>query len=84
MSECENLCWFSFLLDVNQLKISGNTTVKKGDTLNLTCSVDSFPASLITWTKSGCTDSLCEEKENEPLTQDGPASLIIHNMTAVL
>uniref|UniRef100_A0A3Q1HPH1 Ig-like domain-containing protein n=1 Tax=Anabas testudineus TaxID=64144 RepID=A0A3Q1HPH1_ANATE len=45
----------SFLLDVKNLNISGPTTVKPGDTLNLTCSVDSFPASSMTWTKSVLT-----------------------------
>ncbi|XP_074508727.1 myelin-associated glycoprotein-like [Sebastes fasciatus] len=37
---------------VKQVKITGNTSVKEGETLNLTCSVDSFPPSLITWIKS--------------------------------
>ncbi|XP_070408036.1 uncharacterized protein [Nothobranchius furzeri] len=43
-------------LSVTYLKkviISGNPKVKEGETLNLTCSVDSFPPSDITWTKSG-------------------------------
>ncbi|XP_054478389.1 sialic acid-binding Ig-like lectin 10 [Anoplopoma fimbria] len=37
---------------VKEFKITGNTSVKEGETLNLTCSVESFPPSLITWTKS--------------------------------
>ncbi|XP_026225953.1 sialic acid-binding Ig-like lectin 5 [Anabas testudineus] len=67
---------------VKNLNISGPTTVKPGDTLNLTCSVDSFPASSMTWTKSGCNESLNKNNESEPLTQGGQAFLIIHNMTA--
>ncbi|XP_026227859.1 sialic acid-binding Ig-like lectin 14 isoform X2 [Anabas testudineus] len=67
---------------VKNLKISGATTVKPGDTLNLTCSVDSFPASSLTWTKSGFNESLNKNDESEPLTQGGQAFLIIHNMTA--
>lgn len=38
-------------IDVKEVKITGNTIVKEGETLNLTCSVESFPPSLITWTK---------------------------------
>ncbi|XP_047215128.1 sialic acid-binding Ig-like lectin 5 [Girardinichthys multiradiatus] len=34
-----------------QPQITGNTTVKEGDALNLTCSVESFPQSLVVWTK---------------------------------
>uniref|UniRef100_UPI0037E790E6 vascular cell adhesion protein 1-like n=1 Tax=Semicossyphus pulcher TaxID=241346 RepID=UPI0037E790E6 len=36
---------------VKEVKITGNTNVTEGETLNLTCSVESFPPSLITWTK---------------------------------
>ncbi|XP_026225945.1 sialic acid-binding Ig-like lectin 5 [Anabas testudineus] len=67
---------------VKNLNISGATTVKMGDTLNLTCSVDSFPASSMTWTKSGFNDSFNNNDESQPLTQGGQAFLIIHNMTA--
>lgn len=37
--------------DFRQPQISGRTTVKEGDVLNLTCSADGFPPSVITWTK---------------------------------
>uniref|UniRef100_A0A7N6F6M6 B-cell receptor CD22 n=1 Tax=Anabas testudineus TaxID=64144 RepID=A0A7N6F6M6_ANATE len=67
---------------VKNLNISGATTVKTGDTLNLTCSVDSFPASSMTWTKSGFNDSFNKNDESQPLTQGGQAFLIIHNMKA--
>uniref|UniRef100_UPI0037E99606 sialic acid-binding Ig-like lectin 11 n=1 Tax=Semicossyphus pulcher TaxID=241346 RepID=UPI0037E99606 len=36
---------------LKEVKITGNTNVTEGETLNLTCSVESFPPSLITWTK---------------------------------
>ncbi|XP_071325160.1 uncharacterized protein [Trachinotus anak] len=59
---------------VKDMKISGNTTLEMGDVLNLTCSVNSFPASLIQWTKNGSDKNLMEHR--------GSAPLIIHNMTA--
>ncbi len=34
------------------VRITGNNRVKEGETLNLSCSVESFPPSLITWSKS--------------------------------
>ncbi|XP_040020655.2 sialic acid-binding Ig-like lectin 5 isoform X2 [Gasterosteus aculeatus] len=37
---------------VKDFNISGITSVKEGETLNLTCGVESFPPSLIAWTKS--------------------------------
>ncbi|XP_065814244.1 sialic acid-binding Ig-like lectin 5 isoform X2 [Labrus bergylta] len=63
-------------LNVTYLKkpvIVGNTTVKDGDSLNLTCTADSFPPSVITWTKLGSNKSF------NNLT--GMAELIIPNMT---
>ncbi|KAM6995292.1 sialic acid-binding Ig-like lectin 14 [Tautogolabrus adspersus] len=63
-------------LNVTYLKtpvIVGKTTVKEGDSLNLTCTVDSFPPSVITWTKLGSNKSL----NNHTVT----AELIIRNMT---
>ncbi|XP_071325158.1 hemicentin-1-like [Trachinotus anak] len=59
---------------VKDMKISGTTTLERGDVLNLTCSVDSFPASLIKWTKNGSNKNLQEHR--------GSAPLIIHKMTA--
>lgn len=40
------------IVDVKDFNISGITSVKEGETLNLTCGVESFPPSLIAWTKS--------------------------------
>ncbi|XP_061885850.1 sialic acid-binding Ig-like lectin 5 [Entelurus aequoreus] len=60
--------------------ITGQTTVKEGDTLNLSCSVDSFPPSRVTW-------SLLDSHETKPhteLTQAvGTAYLVIPNVAAV-
>ncbi|XP_023835977.1 sialic acid-binding Ig-like lectin 12 isoform X1 [Salvelinus sp. IW2-2015] len=60
---------------VKEPKISGSNTVRAGDTLNLTCSDDSYPpsSSNITWSKKG-TAAL--ERNNS-----GLATLIISNMT---
>ncbi|XP_032373283.1 uncharacterized protein LOC116690435 [Etheostoma spectabile] len=59
---------------VKEVKITGNTSVKEGETLNLTCSVESFPPSLITWTKLG---------SNRILNNDtGTATLVIPDVTA--
>ncbi|KAM3873031.1 sialic acid-binding Ig-like lectin 5 [Diretmus argenteus] len=66
-------------LNVTYLKtpeITGNTTVKDGDALNLTCSVESYPPSLITWTKlysNGTTTELQNGTEK--------ATLVMSNMT---
>ncbi|XP_034730829.1 sialic acid-binding Ig-like lectin 14 [Etheostoma cragini] len=57
-----------------EVKITGNTSVKEGETLILTCSVESFPPSLITWTKLSL---------NRTLNNDtGTATLVIPNVTA--
>ncbi|XP_029593416.1 uncharacterized protein LOC115177071 isoform X2 [Salmo trutta] len=60
---------------VKKPTISGCNTVREGDTLNLTCSVDSYPpsSSNITWGKNGTT---ALEQNNS-----GLATLIISNMT---
>ncbi|XP_028428472.1 sialic acid-binding Ig-like lectin 14 [Perca flavescens] len=59
---------------VKEVKITGDTSVKEGETLNLSCSVESFPPSLITWTKLGF---------NRTLNNDtGTATLVIPNVTA--
>uniref|UniRef100_A0A087XDT7 B-cell receptor CD22 n=1 Tax=Poecilia formosa TaxID=48698 RepID=A0A087XDT7_POEFO len=59
---------------VRKPQISGRTTVKEGDDLNLTCSVDSVPPSVIKWTKSG-TETNWQENS-------GHVSLSIMNVTA--
>uniref|UniRef100_A0AAQ4P4U4 Ig-like domain-containing protein n=1 Tax=Gasterosteus aculeatus aculeatus TaxID=481459 RepID=A0AAQ4P4U4_GASAC len=59
---------FSFLL------ICGNTAVKEGDVLRLTCSGDSFPPSRVTWTKLPIKNVLHNVS--------GAATLLISNVTA--
>ncbi|XP_039886434.1 basement membrane-specific heparan sulfate proteoglycan core protein-like isoform X2 [Simochromis diagramma] len=53
-------------------QIMGNTTVREGDVLNLTCSVDSFPPSLIVWSKLGSDTNLH--------SYSGSARLVIENV----
>ncbi|CAK6964276.1 sialic acid-binding Ig-like lectin 5 [Scomber scombrus] len=55
---------------VEKARITGKTTVREGDALNLTCS---FPSSLITWTKLGSNKTL---KSNM-----GTATLVILDVT---
>uniref|UniRef100_A0A4W6C053 Ig-like domain-containing protein n=1 Tax=Lates calcarifer TaxID=8187 RepID=A0A4W6C053_LATCA len=69
-------CLIYIFTDVKDLKISGNTAVRMGDALNLTCSVDSFPASDITWTKSGSDKILPAVQKHS-----GSVSLIIQDVT---
>ncbi|XP_070822684.1 myelin-associated glycoprotein-like [Chaetodon trifascialis] len=57
--------------------ITGLTIVKEGGTLNLTCSVQSFPPSAITWTMRDCKTNL----HNVPHTDPGSGTLVIHNVT---
>ncbi|XP_043972296.1 hemicentin-1-like isoform X4 [Gambusia affinis] len=45
---------------VRKPQISGRTTVMEGEDLNLTCSVDSVPPSIIKWTKPG-TETKCQD-----------------------
>lgn len=47
----QNFVYNFVFIDVKEVKITGNTTVMEGETLNLTCSVESFPPSVITWTR---------------------------------
>ena len=60
--------------------ITGITTVKDDDDLNLTCSVESFPPSVITWTKHGSNGNL--PKETKTVVHNDTATLIISKMTA--
>jgi len=61
--------------------ITGNTTIKYGDDLNLTCSVESFPPSVITWTKHGSIKNLPKEAKIILHNDTGTATLIIPNVT---
>ncbi|XP_043972317.1 basement membrane-specific heparan sulfate proteoglycan core protein-like isoform X2 [Gambusia affinis] len=63
------------VINVWEMKITGEPTVREGSTLNLTCTVDSFPLSVITWSKRGINKTLNNE------TKYGTSPLVIHNMT---
>ncbi|XP_073341627.1 sialic acid-binding Ig-like lectin 10 [Pagrus major] len=62
--------------------ITGNTTVEVGHALNLTCSVESFPPSNITWTKLGSSTDLHNEPSTDLQDDAGSATLVIHSVTA--
>uniref|UniRef100_A0A3Q2G7I6 Ig-like domain-containing protein n=1 Tax=Cyprinodon variegatus TaxID=28743 RepID=A0A3Q2G7I6_CYPVA len=49
---------YFYSTDIRKPQIYGRTTVMEGDDLNLACSVDSFPPSVIRWTKSGTETDL--------------------------
>ncbi|KAM7383082.1 hypothetical protein PAMP_002764 [Pampus punctatissimus] len=81
---------------VKEVKVTGITRVKEGETLNLTCSVESFPPSLIMWfklsdnnMKNGTKDNLQIETLTDPQnstesdlqSNTGLSTLIISNMT---
>lgn len=36
---------------MKEIEVSGTLNVTEGETLNLTCSLDSFPSSVLTWRK---------------------------------
>ncbi|XP_039886440.1 sialic acid-binding Ig-like lectin 11 [Simochromis diagramma] len=55
-------------------QIIGNTTVKEGDVLNLTCSAESFPPSVIVWYKLSSNTKLHNDT--------GSATLVVHNVTS--
>ncbi|XP_051812406.1 B-cell receptor CD22-like isoform X2 [Acanthochromis polyacanthus] len=52
---------------VKKVQISGNRSLKKGETLNLTCSVESFPPSFVAWTKRNCMGSLIRNQRSSTL-----------------
>ncbi|XP_044215584.1 sialic acid-binding Ig-like lectin 10 [Thunnus albacares] len=72
-------------LNVTYMKkpdITGDAIVKEGDTLNLTCSVESFPPSLITWTKLGLNTNLQNGIDANLQNDTELSTLIIPNVTA--
>lgn len=62
--------------------ITGKTTVVEGDALNLTCRVESFPPSRITWTKLGSDTNLNNEPKTDLQNNNGSATLLIPYVTA--
>lgn len=54
------MLWFCFS-DVKEIEVSGTLIIREGETLNLTCRLDSFPPSVLTWTKySETTESFLQ------------------------
>ena len=62
--------------------ITGVTEVKGGDALNLTCNVESFRPSVITWIKCGSNKNLQNETTIHLQNETGTAILVILNVTA--
>ncbi|KAK7886993.1 hypothetical protein WMY93_026614 [Mugilogobius chulae] len=67
------ICLFS---DVKNIEVFGDTAVQEGDSLNLTCSVKSFPPSQLMWFGPNRTSLNVSES-----TDLRSASLLIYNMT---
>uniref|UniRef100_A0A3B3VCA5 Ig-like domain-containing protein n=1 Tax=Poecilia latipinna TaxID=48699 RepID=A0A3B3VCA5_9TELE len=67
-------CKVSFT-NKSQPQITGNTIVKEGDDLNLTCNVESFPQSVVVWTKHSASEIYLQNNT-------GSATLVISNVTA--
>ncbi|XP_026040648.1 hemicentin-1-like isoform X2 [Astatotilapia calliptera] len=63
-------------------QIIGNTTIREGDVLNLTCSVESFPPSLVMWSKPTSNPSRHNETYTDAHNDTGSATLVIPNVTA--
>ncbi|XP_076746275.1 sialic acid-binding Ig-like lectin 10 isoform X2 [Maylandia zebra] len=64
-------------------QITGNTIIKEGDVLNLTCSVESFPPALIMWRDlSSKTNSKDTGAYTDLQNDSGSATLVIQNVTA--
>ncbi|XP_038163074.1 sialic acid-binding Ig-like lectin 11 [Cyprinodon tularosa] len=85
---CSFVALFSHT-DLRNPQIFGKTTVKEGDDLNLTCSVDSFPPSVIKWTKVGTETDLqhisnhsYNTTENNTKWKHGNGSFSITNKSA--
>lgn len=62
--------------------MSGNPTVNGGDALNLTCSVDSFPPSLVMWTKLGFNTTLHTGPGANLQSGTGSSTLYVPHVTA--
>uniref|UniRef100_A0A3Q2P3K2 Ig-like domain-containing protein n=1 Tax=Fundulus heteroclitus TaxID=8078 RepID=A0A3Q2P3K2_FUNHE len=76
--------------DTKKPQIYGRATVMEGDDVNLACSVDSFPPSVIKWTKSRTetyrTNNILRKADNSRVTylqeKSGNVSFSIINITA--
>lgn len=61
--------------------MSDNRTVEEGNSLNVTCWVESYPLSNITWTKSGSGTKLSYEVYTDIQNNTKSAQLMIHDAT---
>nr|XP_004576384.1 sialic acid-binding Ig-like lectin 14 [Maylandia zebra] len=81
---CETTTEEASTLKVNYMKeveVTGVTSVREGNVLNLTCSVESFPPARIVWKKVPPNTNL--QTENTDLHNDtGSATLVSPNVTA--
>uniref|UniRef100_A0A3Q3BMI5 B-cell receptor CD22 n=2 Tax=Kryptolebias marmoratus TaxID=37003 RepID=A0A3Q3BMI5_KRYMA len=66
---------------VKEVKITGDTSVREGETLNLTCSVDSFPPSDVMWAKFGTENLLQNDSSTHLQEEQGISSVSISNVT---
>lgn len=67
--------------DMRSLEISGNSAVEEGNSLNLTCWVESYPLSNITWSKLGSGTELNYEVNTDKKNNRNAALLMIHDAT---
>ncbi|XP_035528151.1 sialic acid-binding Ig-like lectin 11, partial [Morone saxatilis] len=66
--------------DVKKPQITGNRTIKEGDTLHLTCKT--FPSSLVMWTQVPSNKNLHNKTGIGPQNNTETATIVIHNVTA--
>lgn len=66
---------------MKEVKITGDTNLRVGETLNLTCSVDSFPPSNVTWTRFGDENQLQDISSARLQEKPGVSSVSISNVT---
>ncbi|XP_059195060.1 sialoadhesin-like [Centropristis striata] len=74
----------SIQLDVQYVRepiITGDTHVREGDSLSLTCSVESFPPAPITWTVLGSNTNLYDGLHADLQNNSGSAALFLPNVT---
>ncbi|XP_049439905.1 sialic acid-binding Ig-like lectin 6 [Epinephelus fuscoguttatus] len=67
---------------VKKSEITGKTSVNEGDVLNLTCSFENFPSSLVMWSKVPSKKNLNSVADTNLQNSTGSATLVIPNVTA--
>lgn len=66
---------------MRSLVISDDRIVEEGNSLNLTCWVESYPLSHITWTKLGSGTELNYEESTDIENNKKSALMMIHDVT---